>query len=74
MRLEKIMHSTLAVNLIWHADAIVALSTRMECEDPIPHIKVEVPRWSPSSHRFYRHDSATDRLLGPRGQARFPGT
>jgi hypothetical protein len=74
VRLEKIMHSTLVVNLIWHADAIVSLSTGVECEDPIPHNEVEVPRWPPTSDRFHRHDPATERPLCPRGQARFAGT
>jgi len=53
MCLEKIMDSTLVVNLIWHPDAIVSLSTGMECEDPIPRVKVEVPRRPPTSHRFH---------------------
>jgi hypothetical protein len=53
MRLEKIMHSTLVVNSIGHADAIVSLATSMEREDPIPRIKVEVPRRPPTSHRFH---------------------
>jgi hypothetical protein len=53
MRLEQIMHSTLVVNLIGHADAIVPLSTGMECKDSVPDGKVEVPRRPPTSHRFH---------------------